>query len=688
MHAAPASSSTPDVLQPGDHFALSHALDPQIGADGSRIAYVRCQADAATDAYASTLWVLDLASGEALCLGAGSAPRWSPDGRWLALLRDDAAGCRQVWLWSPGVDAAPTALTDAGEPASGVAWSPDSRQLAFVRRVPEPARASMPRDPRWAAPGIYSEALVRRVEGIDGELPAGHHQVFVLDLASRALRQVTDGPFDHGGPRTSITKLSVGGQISWSPDGHGLVMALNRTAPPAGPHDPLAALACDVHEIPLRAGQVRQLTRFEGPACHATVSPDGRWIAFVGFRNTRKAFHTNVLHVIDRQGGSARALPHPEGLEVQACVRWTPDSQGLLVCFAERGDGCLARVGLDGRWVTLARDVGGSVGSGYVLWDSAFSVSVAGQIAYLQASRTRPDEVALLGLTAAMTSREAVAPRRLTAQNEALLTQRRLGSVEELWVESSAGGERIQAWLTRPPGFDPARHHPLLLWVHGGPYLAWGPQFALTPQLFAARGYLVLMVNPRGSLGYGEAFIDLIDHAFPGDDFHDLEAAVDAAIALGSVDTTRVYIAGESGGGTLTSWAISRTTRYAAAGVLYPVVDWTSMALTVDRPDYYPWYWLPGPPWQPGMAAHYWQRSPLSRVDQVRTPAIVMCGEKDWRTPVAQAEMYFTALKLCGVDAALVRFPDNNHSLDWHPSHWLELVQHLLRWFERHPAAD
>jgi acylaminoacyl-peptidase len=204
------------------------------------------------------------------------------------------------------------------------------------------------------------------------------------------------------------------------------------------------------------------------------------------------------------------------------------------------------------------------------------------------------------------------------------------------------------------------------------------------PQIWAARGYAVLMVNPRGSLGYGEAFIDELQHDFPGPADLQLVDMVDAVVARGGIDPQRVHVAGESGGGVMTAWLISHSTRFASAAAIYGVMDWASMALMVDRPDYYGYYWLPAPPWAPGMDKHYRRRSPLSLVHQVRTPTLLLCGECDWRTPISQSEMYFTALKLCGVPAALVRYPDNNHSLDWHPSHWLDLIEQVDRWFRRH----
>ncbi|HSI57363.1 MAG TPA: prolyl oligopeptidase family serine peptidase, partial [Ideonella sp.] len=396
----------------------------------------------------------------------------------------------------------------------------------------------------------------------------------------------------------------------------------------------------------------------------------------VGFHNERKSFHTNVLHLMPRAGGEVRALRHPAQMEVHQQIQWLPDSSGLLALLPEAGEGCLVRVSLAGEWTTLARDVGGSGATGYVMYQKGFSVAADGSVAYLRGSLSRTDEVALLAPGGS-------AGEALT-QESAWLAQRSIAPVETLWLPTRQPGTRWQAWLVRPAGVPADQPLPMILWLHGGPYLAWSPQFAILPQIWAARGYAVLMTNPRGSLGYGEAFTDELQHDFPGADDLQLLDAVDAAVARGGIDPARIHVAGESAGGVLTSWLIGHSRRFASAAVIYGVLEWTSEVLTVDRPDYFPYYWLPGAPWEPGMHERYWRRSPLSLVAEVRTPTIVLCGERDWRTPVSQSEMYYTALKLCGVDAALVRYPDDNHSLEWHPSHWLDLIERLDRWFRRH----
>ena len=665
-----------------DHFKLRLPGDPQIAPDGAHVAFVRMRADVETDGWINEVGVVDTASGARVELGRGSQPRWAPDARSLAVVTASEDGFAIERRSPDGRER--QVLLRLAEPPSGLAWSPDGERLAFVKRVPAaPRQVAVPawealRTPQWAAPGIYSDQLIRRIEGHDGVQPEGWHHIFVLTLATGELRQLTDGPYDHGGPRADVTKLGLAGRISWTPDGAHIVMSMQRHPPQAGPLDPRTVVEADVYEFDVADGAVRRLTTFGGPVCRATVSPDGRWIAFVGYRNRRQSFQTSVLHVMPRHGGEIVALPHPATLDVEQGIQWLPDSSGLLALAIHEGAGCLWRVGLAGDWTTLSRDIGGGASSGYALYTKGLSVARDGRIACLRGSRTRTDEVALLAPDGRL---EAV----LTDES-AWLASRTVAHMEELWLSTRESARGWQAWLIRPAHLPADAEVPLILWLHGGPYLTWGPDFAIVPQAWAARGYAVLMINPPGSLGYGEAFTDKLQEGFPCAEDLQLPDCVEQVVARGGIARDRVHVAGESAGGVMTSWLIGHSHRFASAAVIYGVMDWTSQALTVDRPDYFGYFRSPAPPWEKGMHEHYWRRSPLSLVAHVRTPTIVLCGEKDARTPIAQSEMYYTALKLCGVDAALVRYPDDNHSFEWHPSHWLDLVEQVDRWFKAHPV--
>jgi dipeptidyl aminopeptidase/acylaminoacyl peptidase len=236
------------------------------------------------------------------------------------------------------------------------------------------------------------------------------------------------------------------------------------------------------------------------------------------------------------------------------------------------------------------------------------------------------------------------------------------------------------------PQFDAGKQYPLLLEIHGGPYENYGPRFAPETQLYASAGYVVLYVNPRGSTSYGQAFADRIQHNYPSQDYDDLMSAVDAVLAKGYVDPQRLYVTGGSGGGVLTAWIVGHTDRFRAAVVAKPVINWTSFALTADAYPFFTQYWFPAPPWE--AQEHYWKRSPLAYVGQVKTPTMLITGEEDYRTPISESEQYYQALKLRRIDTAMVRIPGASHGINARPSHMLAQVLNTLGWFERYSGSD
>jgi dipeptidyl aminopeptidase/acylaminoacyl peptidase len=236
-----------------------------------------------------------------------------------------------------------------------------------------------------------------------------------------------------------------------------------------------------------------------------------------------------------------------------------------------------------------------------------------------------------------------------------------------------------------PPGFDPDKQYPMILEIHGGPHTNYGARFAAEVQLYAAAGYVVLYVNPRGSTSYGERFANLIHHNYPSEDYDDLMSAVDALIAEGFVDPDRLFVTGGSGGGVLTAWIVGKTDRFRAAVVAKPVINWASFVLTADNSPYFSRYWFPSMPWED--PEHYWKRSPLSLVGEVSTPTMLLTGESDYRTPISETEQYYQALKLRGVDTAMVRIPGASHSIARRPSQLMAKVAAVLAWFERHEDA-
>ena len=244
------------------------------------------------------------------------------------------------------------------------------------------------------------------------------------------------------------------------------------------------------------------------------------------------------------------------------------------------------------------------------------------------------------------------------------------------------GRRALQGWIVKPPDFDPRRSMPLMLEIHGGPFASYGASFAAETQLYAAAGYVVLYLNPRGSTGYGEEFANLIHHDYPDKDFDDLMSGVDAVLGKGYVDPKRLFVTGGSGGGVLTAWIVGHTDRFRAAVVVKPVINWTSFVLTADMTNFFYRYWFEGYPWD--NAASYWKRSPLAYVGNVRTPTMLMTGEADYRTPSGEAEQFYEALKLRHIDTALVRVPNASHDISARPSLLVAKVEYVLAWLAAH----
>ena len=273
--------------------------------------------------------------------------------------------------------------------------------------------------------------------------------------------------------------------------------------------------------------------------------------------------------------------------------------------------------------------------------------------------------------------------RRLTQLNAGLFVNKTLAEVRPLAVTSAFDQRAIDAWLALPPNFDPAKKYPLILEIHGCPYAAYGPVFSTDVQLYAAAGYVVLYVNPRGSTSYGQEFANLIHHKYPSEDYDDLMSAVDAAIAQGHVDPKLLYVTGGSGGGVLTAWIVGRTDRFRAAVTQKPVINWASTVLTTDLYTYMPKYWFEKFPWEDPES--YWKVSPLSLVGSVKTPTLVLVGDQDFRTPVSDSEQYYQALQLRGVPTGLVKVPGASHGgLTARPSQSAAKASAILAWFQRY----
>ncbi|HET6604889.1 MAG TPA: S9 family peptidase [Xanthomonadaceae bacterium] len=664
--APPKLHENPRNLQPMDVFALEWAQAPAVSPDGRWIAYERTGFDRLKDRRRSELWLLSADGGSHRPLTSGPSarqPTWSPDGTRLAYVQD--AGSNRAQIHVRWMDSGQRAvLTQLEENPADLAFSPDGRWIAFTMRVPAEEGdelAELPKKPDgadWAPRPRLIDRLVYRRDGA-GYVEPGYRHVFVVPAEGGAPRQLTDGGYDHTGP------------VVWLPDGRALVVTANRN--PDWEYDPLDS---ELYRIELAGGAATALTDRDGPDAAPALSPDGRSLAYLGFDDRRLAYQLARLYVLDLGNGSSRELTATLDRNVSAPV-WDARGRGIHFAYTDQGLDKLGWVDAGGGAVrTLAQDFGGTaMGRPYGGGDFH---AAGGTVAYTRGTVERPAEIAVI--------RGRAAPRVLTELNRDALDHKRLGAVEERWVESSVDGLRIHAWVVKPPGFEAGRKYPLLLEIHGGPHADYGPRFAPETQLYASAGYVVVYANPRGSSSYGEAFANLIRHDYPNKDFHDLMSVVDAVIAEGYVDTGNLFVTGGSGGGVLTAWIVGHTDRFRAAVVAKPVINWISFALTADVYPFFTGYWFPALPWED--PTHYLERSPLMYVGQVKTPTMLLTGEDDHRTPISETEQFYQALKLRRVDTAMVRIPGASHGINQRPSHMLAQVLYTLGWFERYRQRD
>jgi len=647
-----------------DVFQLEYAADPQISPNGTTVVYVRSFMDIMADRRRSNLWIVDIDGSNHRPLTTGNenhhSPRWSPAGDRLLYLSGEEHTAQVYCRW---MDTGQTArLAQLPGPASGISWSPDGTMVAFSMPVRAPAEpfVKMPPKPRgatWADAPKVIDKVVYRMDGL-GYVPDMFFHLFVLPADGGSPRQITSGNFHHRNPH-------------WMPDGRALVFSANRHAD--WEYQPRNS---EIYSVDRRTRAITALTDRLGPDTSPAVSPDGMTIAYLGFDDRYQGYQVTRLYVMNADGSEPRVVTGDFDRGVDSPT-WSRDGSGIFVQYDDRGNTKLAFVTLDGEIEDLAGDLGGlSLGRPY--GGASFSVADDGSYAYTLSRPDFPADVAV--------GRGGAAVERVTRLNSDLFDHKELAEVEEIVFESSFDGREIQGWIAKPPGFDPTKKYPLILEIHGGPFANYGDRFAAEIQLYAAAGYVVLYVNPRGSTSYGGEFGNLIHHNYPSQDYDDLMSGVDAVIERGFIDTDNLFVTGGSGGGVLSSWTVGMTDRFAAAVVAKPVINWYSFALTADFYQMFYRYWFPGPPWE--HMEHYMKRSPLSLVGNVTTPTMLLTGEADYRTPMSESEQYYQALKIRKIDTALVRIPGASHSIAKRPSQLIAKVAHILKWFEIHRTEE
>jgi dipeptidyl aminopeptidase/acylaminoacyl peptidase len=646
-----------------DVFDLEWVSSPQISPDGKKIVYVRNGMDVMKDGKTARLWVVNSdGSNNKPLTGKDndeSNAAWSPDSSRIAYTTGTDHGSEIFVYWLE--DGKSTRLTQLERSPSGISWSPDGKQLAFSMLVPEKppmlvTAPGKPKDAEWADEPKVTTRLAHERDGA-GFIEPGFNHYFVMSSLGGAVHQVSSGDFHHQG----VAK--------WSADGKYLFFSANRNA-----DWELNYVNSEIYRLSVEDGSVTALTDRNGPDEKVAVSPDGKRIAYVSFEDKVQTYQVARLHVMNSDGSDKVSLLEDLDRSVDD-VSWGGDSNGIFFQYNDHGDTKIGYTSLSGKRRDVTGNVGGvSIGRPYS--GGSFSVSGDDLVAFTYATAYRPAELAV--------SNKSGKTKVITAFTESLLKHRDLGQVEEIWYKSSVDDRDIQGWVVRPPGYDSSRKYPLLVENHGGPIANYGPWFSPEIQLFAAAGYVVFYPNPRGSTSYGEEFGNLLFENYPGDDYQDVMDGVDSLIKSGLASEDALYVTGGSAGGIMTAWIIGKNNRFKAAAVVKPVMNWISKTLTADNYYGYANYRYPGQPWE--NIETYMKFSPISLVGSIETPTLVMVGTADLRTPLSEAKQLYHALKIRGIDTALVEVPDASHFIANRPSQLITKVDHILAWFAKYPV--
>jgi dipeptidyl aminopeptidase/acylaminoacyl peptidase len=651
--------TTPRTLTVERYMDYETVADPRISPDGTQVVYTRRWVDTLQDKWSSALWVVNADGTRNRFLAEGSDAVWSPDAARIAYIAEGAPKGPQVWVRWMDSGGAATQITRAEDAPSSLGWSPDGKQIGFSMFVPQEVvwDVGMPKAPEGAT-WTKTPAVIDRLhyrQDRRGYTEPGTVHLFVVPSDGGTPRDLTPGDWYVGARFDGLT-----GEVGWdwTPDGRTIIVD-GLDVPDAD----LRYRDSDVFAIDVESGTRRKLTP-DGTWSNPRISPDGKVVALVGSSRSKASYHADELYVVGLDSSGMRKISATLDRDA-GDLRWAADGSGVYFTAGDQGTSNIWFAPLTGapRQVTKGD---------HMLTLSGLSRS--GVAVGVRSAPKEPPDVVRLSLA----GNAALQP--LTRVNEDLLAGITLGEVEKIQYTSTAN-TKVDGWIVKPPGFNPSTRYPLVMEIHGGPHGMYNVGFNYFFQAFASRGYVVLYTNPRGSTGYGSAFGNAIERAYPSVDYDDLMAGVDAILARGYVDEGRMFVGGCSGGGVLSSWVIGHTDRFAAAAVRCPVTNWLSFVGHTDIPNF-TMNFFDAPFWE--KPEQWLKHSPLMYVGNVKTPTLLMTGVLDMRTPMSQTEEYYTALKLRGVPTKLLRFEDEYHGTTSKPSNFMRTVLFMDSWYKQH----
>ncbi len=640
--AWPASGTADRRFDIDTYLAMKQVSEITASPDGAFLAYTVSHYDLEKDGSKSAVWMQPTAGGEPTRMtatdSAARSPQWSPDHRYLAVLSGRKDERTQVWLLDRrGGDA--WQLTESRQGVRSYEWSPDGTRMLLI--VQDPSPADLDEEPR-ANPRPYVIDRLQFKQDYVGYLDNRRTHVYVIGIADRSVRQVTFGDYDDS-------------QATWSPDGKQIVFVSNRTDSPDTNRNTDLWRVDATQEKP----RPQQLTTARYADSSPVVSPDGRQIAYTSsVSDGLPVYAIPQLAILDVATGASRLVRSLA--EVQALsFRYSADGRSILAITEYRGEQPLVRVDVESgatQRIIAGQDV-----------VSEFDASRDGQVFAVLSRPQSPAEVFRV---------EKGGLQQFTAVNRELLADTMTGAVEK-HAYTAEDGTLLDTFVVFPPGYEKGKRYPAVLHIHGGPWAQWDWRFNFESQLFAAQGYVVVMPNPRGSWGYGQAFSEALVGDWGGIDYGDVMAAMDFAIGKGWVDGDRMATYGWSYGGFMTNHIITKTDRFKAA------ISGASETLVAANYGHDEWQLLWeeefGPPWLEENRRRWDHISPFYSLHKVTTPTLIVCGEDDWNMPVLNSEQLYQILKRRGVPTQLVVYPGEGHSLSV-PSYERDLYERYLAW--------
>lgn len=675
-----------------DLFSFNWIADPQVAPDGSRVAFVKVTVNEKKDGYNTAIWIVSTASGETKQLTAGmrdTSPRWSPDGQYLVFVRvpeKDGRPDQPQLFMLPTAGGEAFQFTSLPRGAGNPQWSPDGKMISFSNgaTAEEIAKANPRPSPSPTAspsptPSPERESDVRVItRAVYRSNDAGYldykHPSHIWVIA--APRTGEDKPT----PKQLTSGRYSEGNVTWAKDNSRIYFVSDQRP------EPYYELGkTDIYSIAVTGGQATKLTSFEMGSGAFSMSPNGKQIAFYAATSKPvRSYSQPDLWVMDLEpNAQPRNLTGNFDFDLGAGLTgdnnaprggggfppvWKADGSTIIAVYAKEGESNLAAFN-----ATNGNKVDVTTGKHALV--SFRATPDASKFALVISTPTRMGDLYWL-------DKPGAAPKALTRLNEELFSKLNLTEPEEVWY-TSFDGKKIQTWVQKPPDFDPTKKYPLILNIHGGPHAAYGYIFDHEFQWMAAKGYVVLYPNPRGSTTYGQEFGNIIQYRYPGDDYKDLMAGVDELIRRGYIDEKKLGVTGGSGGGLLTNWTIGHTDRFQAAVSQRDIASWASWWYTADFTLFQP-SWFKAPPFED--PEDYKARSPITYINNVKTPLMLILGETDWRTPTfAGGEEMFRALKYRKIPTVMIRFPNETHDLSrsGQPWHRIERLQHIVGWFDK-----